>query len=477
MGQPVPISLGIRSNPARNRQAGYATLRNCFAEETDQDGKTTIVIYATEGLTAFGDPLDGGAVRAGINVDQTAYVVAGRNVYAVNASGVASLIGGIATDGPVYMERNRRIPAQIAIVSDGLYYVIDTGSNSITEINDPNLPAPISVSILDGIGILPVVNGGINLTEIDDFTSIDALAVGNAEAYPDDIVRSVTLEREAVFLGQTSIEWFQNTGDDPFPLTRVHALELGCLAGDSVTKVDTQSRKTVIWVAPDHTVRAMNGYGGDVISTNEIEELIKLLDQSGNAGELKGMAWAYAGRFFYALSCSLWTRVFDSKTGHWHNRESYGIGRWRVGTVFKFGNKIIAGDFETGQLYTLDNRVFTENGNYLVSEIITPPVHAFPYRIKVRRLDIDAATGVGLNTGDVHGDDPKLMISWSKDGGYSWSGERERQLHGDARYKRVKPVYRMGRAGHKGIIFRFRMSAPVERVLMQAALDFTRLNP
>jgi hypothetical protein len=29
-------------------------------------------------------------------------------------------LGGIPTNGPVYMRRNRRVPTQIGIVSDGL---------------------------------------------------------------------------------------------------------------------------------------------------------------------------------------------------------------------------------------------------------------------------------------------------------------------------------------------------------------------
>lgn len=476
MGQPTPISLGFRTNAARNPQAGNAQLINCFAEETSQDAKTVWTIYNTEGLTAFGSALTGGGIRAGITVGATAYVVAGRNVYTIASGGASTLIGGIATDGPVYLARNRKIPAQIGIVSDGLYYVIDTGPNSLTQIFDSDLSSPVSISFLDGYGVLPTINGGIQVSGIDDLTTFDGLEVGSAEAYPDDIVRSETLEREVVFFGADSIEWFQNTGDDPFPLTRVHALEIGCLAGDSVSKVDTPTRKTLIWVSSDHTVRMMNGYSAQVISTPEIEELIKNLDAAGNASQLKGMAWAYAGRFFYALTCGSWSRCFDSKTGHWHTRKSYGLNRWRVSTVFKFGNKLIAGDYDTGQLYTMSNTVYTEDGDYLISEIVTPHIHAFPYKLKFNALYLDAATGVGLNSTNLHESDPKALISWSDDSGYSWSTEIERSLGTTAEYRRIKPIYRMGRSkSDKGRLYRIRISAPVPRVTMQLALDFDQL--
>jgi hypothetical protein len=475
MGEPVSISLGLRTNPARNRQAGFAQLINCFAEEIGQDGKTTVAIYGTEGLTNFGSALSGGGIRAMIDVDGTLYAVAGRNIYAVNSSGVGTLIGGVPTDGPVYMAKNRRVPAQIGLVSDGLYLVIDTLANSVTEISDPDLPSPVSFSTLDGYGVIPVVGGEFYLTGLDDFTTIDGLDSASAEAYPDAILRSMVLERELVLLGEDSLEFFQNTGDPDFPFTRTHATETGCLAGDSAALVDTPSGKTILWVAPDHTVRQMRGYSGEVVSTNEIEKLIRELDEAGNASQLKGFGWASAGRFFYCLTSGSFSRVLDGKTGHWHKRESYGLDRWRVSAVTRFGNKIVAGDYESGQLYTMDFSTHKEGSNHLVRELITPTVHAFPYGIKVNGLYIDAATGVGLNSTDSHDGNPKLLISTSRDSGYSWSTERERELGTTAQYRRIKPIYRLGRFGHKGMLVRVRMSAPVESVMIQMAVDFDQL--
>jgi hypothetical protein len=476
MGEPVPISLGTRSNPARNPQGGNAQLINCFAEEQGEDAKHSLMIYSTEGLAAFGSALAGGGVRAMLPVGSSLYAVVGRNVYAVAVGGTAALIGGIATDGPVYMARNRREPAQIGVVSDGLYYVIDTLTKSVTEILDSDLPSPISFSVLDGYGIIPVVGGEFFLTGIDEFTTIDGLDVGTAEAYPDEIVRSMVLERELILLGEDSTEFFQNTGDADFPFTRSHATETGCLSGDSAALVDTPTRKTVIWVAPDHTVRLMSGYSSQVISTNEIEDLIKAVDVAGNAATLKGFAWAHAGRFFYALTTADWTRVFDSKTGNWHTRQSYGLNRWRISAVASFANKIIAGDYASGQLYVMNFETQTEAGNHLVRSILTPPVHAFPYRLQFNGLFIDAATGIGTNSTDAHASNPELMISWSDDGGYSFSTERTRALGTTAQYKRVQPIYRLGRCGEKGRIFKFSISSPVDSLLISASVDFDRLR-
>lgn len=476
MGEPTNISLGLRSNPARNTHAGNARLINCYAEETGQDGKTVWTIYSSEGLTPFGSPLEGGGIRAMLEVDGTLFVVAGRNVYAVASGGSSNLIGGIPTDGPVYMDRNRKIPAQIGVVSDGLYFVIDTDTYSVTQISDPDLPSPIAFSTLDGFGIIPVINGNYFITGLDEFTTIDALDEGSCESYPDEIVRSMTLEREAVFFGTDSIEWHQNTGDPDFPFTRVHALEMGCLSGDAVAKVDTPGNKAIIWVAPDHTVRQMSGYSGTVISNNEIEELIKELHEAGDISQLKAFAWAWNGKFCYALTSSTWTRVYNAKTGHWRDAESYGLSRWRVSAVEPFGSKLIAGDYASGQLYTMSNKVFTENNDHLIMTVIPPTVSAYPYGAVFNRLFIDAATGVGINSADEHASAPKIMVSWSDDGGNSWSAERVRELGELGQtFKRVATINRMGRTKSKGRQYRIRISAPVERVLIQMALDYDLL--
>lgn len=477
MGAPTPIALGVRSNPARNSQAGNATLINCFSEEAGEDAKNAWLIYGTAGLTNFGSALIGGGIRAMIVVNTTLYAVAGRSVYAVTSEGIATKIGGIQSDGAVYMERNRRVPAQIGIVAGGFLFVIDTGSNVMTAVLDPDLTSPISLSFLDGFGILPIANGEYILTSIDDFTQIDGLDVGTAEAYPDEIVRSAVLEQELVLFGETSIEWHTDTGAADFPFARSHATELGCLAPDSVAKVDSPTIKTLIWVAPDHTVRQMSGYSGNVISTNEISKLIKELHSAGEIGTLKGFSWADAGRFFYALTCQRWTRVYDGKTGHWHVRQSYGLDNWRVSSVVQFGTKLIAGDYTTGQLYEMNDRFNTEGANHLVAEIITPTVHAFPYGLKFNAMYIDAATGVGKNTATVHSSDPKIMVSWSDDGGDSFSKEREVSLGRlGQKAKRVKPITRMGTCGDKGRMYRLRISSPVERLVVQVAVDFDKLS-
>jgi hypothetical protein len=476
MGEPVPISLGLRSNPSRHsRQAGNARLINCFAEEIGEEGKTQWAITATAGLSNFGTALasDGG-VREMLEADGHLYVVAGRQVFRVDASGVSSTLGGIPTNGPVYMRRNRRVPTQVGIVSDGLFYVVSNGV--LTEVSDSDLPPPSSLAYLDGFGILPISRGRYMLTGIDDFTTVDPLDEGVAESNPDPIVRAHELEREVYLFGTKSIEAHQNTGDADFPLTRSQTLEVGCGAADSVCAVDTPQGKVLKFVAHDHTVRMLRGYTPNVVSTGEIEDKIRLLAEAGTIGDLRATAWSWGGRFCYALSSASWTRVYDAKTGLWHERRSYLSERWRVSKVIQFAGKLIAGDATSGQLYVMNDDVYVEGSEAHVMEIITPPVHAFPYGGSMNALHIDAVSGVGLNTTTAHNRNPVLLVDWSKDGGATWSAPREVPLHAQGQTaRRIPPIFRLGSFGPKGIVFRFRISAAVQKVLLSASLDFDQL--
>lgn len=474
MGEIVPLSLGIRSNPARNRQAGNGRLINCFAEEQGEEGKSVWAIYGIEGLANFGVQLDGGGIRELLEVKQRLIAAAGQRIHAVDLGGGASNLGGVATSGHLYMRTNRREPSQVGIVSDGLYYKVD--DLVLSQVQDADLPAPTSLAYLDGYGILPGDNAGFMITGLDDFSTIDGLDEGICDSTPKPIVRVQELGREVYFFKETNTEVHVNTGDADFPFEREQTVEIGCLAPRSVAIADTPEARTLFWVAPDHTVRQLAGYSARVVSTNEVSKLIRTLAVAGRANELVATAWAASGRFFYSLSCADWTRCLDTKTGAWHERRSHGLNRWRVSHVSTFGSKLIAGDYANGQLYEMNETFFDEAGNYLVSEIIAPPVHAYPYDVRFNALYVDAAVGVGLNSASVFEREPKMIFDYSDDDGFSFTGTRGLALGTVGQPRPIPPINGLGCCGPKGRHFRFRIPAPVEKVIMSVMMDMDVLE-
>ena len=384
----TPISLGSSSNPSRFGAGGVARLVNCYQERQGEDAKADPIIVASDGLTVLATASALGT-RALLEVGVYVYGVIGREIVKIGAGGTLAVLGGIPTNGPVYMVRNRRTVPQVAIVSDGLYYVIDTGTDVITQISSAVLPPATSLAFFDGYGLLSTTrNGQWFATAIDNFSTIDPLSFGDAESNPDDIVRIATREGEVVVFGTRSTEWFQDTGAVNFAFTRSQAAEIGCLSAGSVAFVD----RTLFWVAHDGSVRQMQGYGGARVSTHAVERAIAGVDPS----TILATTWWQGGHTFYAISCASWTWVYDLATSKWHERESYGQSRWRVSCVARFGNAWLAGDSSTGDLYIMSPDVHAESFDPLILTVQTPPVHAFPKRLQFSALYLDIVPGVGL---------------------------------------------------------------------------------
>lgn len=426
------------------------------------------MLVAHDGLADFAT-LSSPGVRGMLEVGAYLWVVSGRQVYRVDQGGGVTAIGGIPTDGPVYMVRNRRVIPQVAILSSGLLYVIDTGTSVMKQVTDPDLPPGSSMSVLDGYGIIPVSNGRWFISGLDDFTTWDPLEFGTADSNPDDIVRSATREGEEVLFGERSIEWWKDTGDIDFPFAggRVAIAEIGCLAAGSVATLD----RTLMWVAHDGTVRIMAGYDGQRISTHQVERDIASVDPN----TLTATSWASRGHQFYSLSSPSFTHVWNKTTGSWSERRSYGANRWRGSVVSKFGTQWIAGDATLGKLYRMSPDAYAEGNDPLVMTVQTPPAHGFPSRLQVGAMFIDVVPGVGLNTSAPADLDPEMMVKWSDNGGQTWTGERRVTLgrQGNSVWRAV--IRRLGIIPPTGRTFELSISAAVAKGIISASLDGTTL--
>jgi ferredoxin len=199
----IPLNLGGGTSLGRHPAAGSTRLLNCYLEKVGAEQKSSDQIWAADGLAIFGRLTGGERMRAFLEVDGTLYVVCGRRIFSVSPTGDETDLGGIATSGPVYMARNRRSPVQIAIVSDGVYMVIASGT--LTTVAHPIAP-PTSVCFMDGYFVFSHADGRISHTASDDAMTIDPLAWGAVETSPDSTTRVVTSERHVIAFGPASIK-------------------------------------------------------------------------------------------------------------------------------------------------------------------------------------------------------------------------------------------------------------------------------
>lgn len=460
----TPLALSTKSNPARFVQGGTASLVNCFVEVIGEEGRTPWAIYAADGLEGFAllDSADGG-VRAALEVDGVLWCVAGTRLYKVTTTGIVTFIGSmnISTTAPVYIERNRRTTPDIAICCDGLMYYYRTTFQQVTDVD---LLAPTSLAFLDGYFVIGTANNTWQIGAIDDASAWDALDFERADANPDAVVRVAALQRDAVIFGERSTEFWRNTGAADFPFERVATIDIGCLSANSVATVD----QTLAFVANDRTVRMLNGYQAQRISTHAVERAIEDL---ADPTLIAASSWVKDGHTFYKLTSAEWTWVFDTVTGYWHERKSYGAVNWKVSTVTALGSRLIAGDAEEGILYAMSADYADESGDPLIMSVTLPPVHAFPLDLHHFAVFFDVERGVGLGQGDAQNIDPEIVLSWSDDGGATFG--RERTLRIGAQGERLTRVrtHRLGRSSEVGRVYRITSSCKVARAIYQVMAD------
>ena len=471
----TPIALGSRSNPGRYGQDSALRLVNCFAEDAGEEGRIRFPIYASDGYSTFGSTSTNDGVRAMLALSATAsYAVVGRGVYKITSAGAVSTLGGIASDGLTFMARNRAATPQIVLTCGGLVYKIV--SDVLTQISDADLPAPNSVTNIDGYFIFTIEDGRFFITAVDDVT-VDAADFSVAEANPDGLLVGKRRGRELVLFGPQSTEFHINTGNADFPFERQQAIDIGCYAAGSATEVTfirgESTTDTIIWAATDQEgayagVMMLNGYSGSKISTHAVDRSIR---DEPDTDDIRSFTWSAGGHTFYCITGTTFSWVYDMGTGFWHERKSYGLEHWRAVLCFTFGTTNILGDYASGVLYRMAHDIYEENGEPLIMTVQPPAIHAWPSPMRFDALYIDAIPGVGINATADADAEPMMMLDHSNDNGHTWLAERHIPLGALGKRRTRLKAFRFGQSGEDGKVFRMRVSAKVMKGITGLAVD------
>ena len=430
----TPVSLGVRSNQARDTAISAAKLVNAYAEDVGEEGKIKYPIVACDGFDSFSTltGVDTGGLRAGLALtDSALYVVTGSKVRKVNASGVETQItGSVTATGLVTMARNRKATPQIGIVAGGTYYTLesDTLTDQTTLINSLAASGSLtSIDSVDGYGILFFDSGEFFLTSIDEWTAIDSLDFAAAEANPDGGRRVIVRGRNVIFAGPKSLESWLNTGATDFPFERQDTSNIGCYAAGSMVAltavIDGRTVDTIAWAATNSdgsysgVMLLTDGLAGSKISTLAVDRDVESVTDPTT---IRAFTWARGGHVFYVITdLSTFTHAYDTTTGFWHERTSSGLDFWRVSMAVAFGSKIIAGD------YTLANLYHMRDG---INDSINPSV---------------------------------LTLKHSNDNGDTWAATRTKTLSGSADRKQRVKINRLGQSKEDGKLFNIAISHAV----------------
>ena len=444
---------------ARSVNAAANRMVNMFPETIPEGGLEPAFLQRCPGLK-FHQSIGTGPIR-GLWAHQTRgedfYVVSGFEVFKLTGLDATPIkLGNVTGTGPVSIADNG---TQIFFACNPDAFIYDESDDSFTQITDPDFPGAATVGYLDGYFVFNEPNSQrIWVTQLYDGFQVEPLDFASAEGSPDGVVGLIVDHRECWVFGTDSTEVWYNAGGQDFPLAPIQGAfnEIGCVAPHSIAKMDN----TVFWLGADARgqgiiFRAV-GYTAQRISTHAIEWRIQNYKNMTDA-----VAYTYQqdGHSFYVISFpeADETWVFDAATGVWHQRSSYTaravtegafyqqaftqdafysssfvnpssttgrFSRHRSNCQCNFQGDIVVGDYDNGNLYTLDLDVYDDNGiaqRWLRAWRALAPGRNDLKRTAHHSLQLECETGVGADMGI--GENPQAMLRWSDDGGHTWSNE------------------------------------------------------
>ena len=388
----------------------------------------------------------------------------GNNIYAAYSGGVVinnvALSGSIpGTDGVTWAMNNKTpTPDLVAVRESGGAYVV---TSAVSAYPDADLPATAnSVSFLGGFFIFTIPDARIFASDLNT-TDVNALSFGSAETTPDGLKRGIVFANTFYAMGETSIEPWSNLGESPFPLRRATSvIPFGLLTAMAVAGHEFGFGGNPVFVASDGTVREILGYDTKRVSTEAVERFIA----NSTTSSLEACVYTARGRQMWVLSSDIGTWEYNVVTGTWNERVSAGLVRWRGSkSVRNASGAWLVGDLSSTHVKTISAIDTTEDSDALTPTWESGPLKAYPAREVIPALFADLTAA-----------DATITMSYSKDGGATWTTPATGSLANADKY----PVRwnRLGRATHHGLRVRFSIAEAVDFAFLSASVPDLKLR-
>ena len=453
------IPFPVQTAPGAQSLEGGGRIVNGYVEELSDGAANKTAIRRGPGLKTWGTTSQTG-FRGSTLVNGVLYAAfSGKLEKFSSAGGASTNVGNLSgTKRGFFAANNNTTPDKVFVDPDGNIATF-TPSAVTSGYPDPDLPAVNSVDTLDGYLVFTTGDGRAFATDLNS-TAVNALSFGKAEARPDGLVRGVAWGGRMLFFGTATTEVWTDAGTIPFPLARNTVIPRGLLGPYCVAGHEDGFSRGPIFVGDDCGVYKLDGYTPVKVSPSDLDGLIEAV---ADKTTLEATAFISRGHAFWQLSCPAWTWRLDITTSQWSQAESHLITRSRVSGAIPAYGKWLTGDTASGNIREISTSARDETGDPLRLRIESGPVMNFPAGQTVGRADFYFATGVGEATGaDPIATNPSVEISWSDDGGVTWSIPVIRKLGRQASPQQlVSLVSCSGRTRWMGRRWRIDISDPV----------------
>lgn len=467
-GELIPINLAQESYQSRSSLSSCMKLYNLYAENTNAASPFKLpAIFNSPNPKEWLDLGIFNEVYGQIQMNEFLYVVCGVRLYKINTSKVVTLVGTMGVAPNIVQMTENGIQVTI-LTSSGISYYYDEDTDTFAQITDPNYFLASSVCTINGYTIFSRrETGQFFMSDLRDTTTYPALYIATAESLSDNIVRVAAFNSQLYIFGERSLEIWQNTGVGDPPFERINGANIQ--RGSAATLSVAISAFGIVWLGDDKIVYATTSYSPERISTFGIENIIEEMESVSDAN---CFMYTQGGHIFYVMNfpTDQRTLVYDVTTKLWSERGSFNNGatmqtNWACSLAARFDNLVIVNGRTAGRLYYLDLNTYDEDGQEVLAEIVTSLTYKDYNQFSISNLVIVMDSGVGLEYPD-QGYDPKVMFSFSIDGGKTWIDRADASIGKIGKYRQRINWTNLGSA--REFIFRFRVSDPVKRSFLGA---------
>jgi hypothetical protein len=425
----IPFPLESYQHPSMPLQS--KRLLNLFAEQEPDDSRTAAALLSVPDLEQIAAIGPGPVLAMNSDMPEQVYIVSGDHLYRVGwAAGSFSTpedLGFIGTTDANFMVTIAvGVTACVVCVPPRAYTCGHFGSGVPLNQLGGTFPADgaNSVAYLDGYFLFTSTETSSKFftSRLLDPNDYDALDFAYADAMPNIVDRVVAHRGDAWLIGQSGIEIWYNAGNPDFPFRRRPGgvIDRGCARMQSVALGDG----SVFWTGIDNVVYRSVGYQPKRISNHGIEAMIRA---QSSFSVVTAFCYSEFGHTFYVVTfagtqvtpeptAGLVTVAYDCATGLWHDRSSAteGVRRWRPQCSAKYNDTPILGDAWSNSVWFPSKRAAGIGGREVRSAVL-PPLWAGTNRAFCSRLEIELDTPGYLGP---------ILLEWSDDGGYHWTGLR-----------------------------------------------------
>lgn len=440
---------------------------NLYPEKAEAAARDEFVLLGTPGTVQWVDLGGTSGCRGALYQDGRIYAVVGTTLWSIIEDGTATNVGTIGGSDRLSMACNGRQVCIVSRQSGSFIYSLGGGLQQITDADF--YPSDGVVFINQYFAHRRQSSQVFFLSALANGLSYDALDFASAEANPDNLRGHLADNGEIWLFGETDTEVWTNTGAADFPFSRVQGavLQKGILSRDLCARM----ANTVFWVGNDGVVYAAAGYQPQRISTHAIETRIDEIDTTGGYA----LTYSQEGHNFLVLTfpAADQTFVFDSASGQWHERSSRYENRdryWRPAAIVEAFGRLFVFDSFSGKVGYLDLDTYTEFSESIIWERLTAVVHADARPVVMSNIQIIAETGVGV----LGEDTPLMLLSYSDDGGRTFTNDREGSMGDVGQYRKRIKWNRLGCFYQR--VIRLRGSAAVRRAIITAEAELEVLR-